>query len=524
MVANGIADSFINTALQRRYEASAYARNFLERQINKTRGDLERSERALVAYAQQQGIINTGSTATDGRSSEQRHRLAAGRIPGQAQRGAGRRDGAAGGGRRRLSPEPGDRADARRRQQHHGRCASSAPQLEAEYQQKRDVHEARPSGDAEPADRRSTSSTGRSHAKPVRSLRAATIPCSPIIAPRCRPSARFRRGSPRSRATCSTCAAAASSTRSCSARWTPTAASMTRCCSATRRSASPAASAWRRCRSSIARMPRPAVQAEPVPQPALGLGLGLLAGIAGAIGLEFLNDTIKSREDVRKKLSLPCLGIVPRTPAKDTFVEDLKNPDVDRLGGLFGDRRGAALQHRSRACPRCCWSPAPGRARASRRPRWRSRRISRGASKRVLLIDSDLRKPAFKAADRQGRPEQAADDRRYGSKTMSSRPSIPICGCCRAGRFRPIPPTCCRPAGSARSSPKRPRSFDLVVIDGPPTLGLADCSAARRGGRQRAVRHRKRQDPDARRDRGAQPARGDGHAHPRRDADQVRRR
>ena len=40
MVANGIADSFINTALQRRYESSAYARNFLERQINKTRGDL----------------------------------------------------------------------------------------------------------------------------------------------------------------------------------------------------------------------------------------------------------------------------------------------------------------------------------------------------------------------------------------------------------------------------------------------------------------------------------------------------
>ena len=58
-VANGVAESFINTALQRRYEASAYARNFLERQINKTRGDLERSERSLVAYAQQQGIIST---------------------------------------------------------------------------------------------------------------------------------------------------------------------------------------------------------------------------------------------------------------------------------------------------------------------------------------------------------------------------------------------------------------------------------------------------------------------------------
>src|SRR5207302_6866100 len=60
LVANGVADSFINTSLQRRYEASAYARNFLERQIAKTRSDLEHSERALTAYAQQQGIISTG--------------------------------------------------------------------------------------------------------------------------------------------------------------------------------------------------------------------------------------------------------------------------------------------------------------------------------------------------------------------------------------------------------------------------------------------------------------------------------
>src|SRR5689334_21047993 len=67
MVANGVADSFINSALQRRYEASAYARNFLERQIAKTRGDLERSERSLVAYAQQQGIINTAGP--DGKQS-----------------------------------------------------------------------------------------------------------------------------------------------------------------------------------------------------------------------------------------------------------------------------------------------------------------------------------------------------------------------------------------------------------------------------------------------------------------------
>jgi uncharacterized protein involved in exopolysaccharide biosynthesis len=60
-IANAYADAFINSTLQRRYEASAYARKFLERQITKTRADLERTERQLVAYAQSQGIINTSS-------------------------------------------------------------------------------------------------------------------------------------------------------------------------------------------------------------------------------------------------------------------------------------------------------------------------------------------------------------------------------------------------------------------------------------------------------------------------------
>ena len=122
-VPNAVADSFINTAIQRRYEASAYARNFLERQINKTRGDLEHSERALVAYAQAQGIINTA--APDG-PIRRRHQFAAGRIAGQAERGARRRDGAARGRRRRLSQLAVDRADRRRHGEHAPAPAAAA--------------------------------------------------------------------------------------------------------------------------------------------------------------------------------------------------------------------------------------------------------------------------------------------------------------------------------------------------------------------------------------------------------------
>jgi succinoglycan biosynthesis transport protein ExoP len=55
-VVNGITDAYVATNLERRYQSSSYARDFLQRQIANTRRDLERSERQLTAYAQQQRL------------------------------------------------------------------------------------------------------------------------------------------------------------------------------------------------------------------------------------------------------------------------------------------------------------------------------------------------------------------------------------------------------------------------------------------------------------------------------------
>jgi capsular exopolysaccharide synthesis family protein len=57
-VVNSIAKNFIASNLNRRFQATAYARQFLQQQIETTRQKLEASERALVAYAGQQRIIN----------------------------------------------------------------------------------------------------------------------------------------------------------------------------------------------------------------------------------------------------------------------------------------------------------------------------------------------------------------------------------------------------------------------------------------------------------------------------------
>lgn len=57
-VANSFGENFIQSNLDRKYESSSYARQFLEERIAQTKARLEDSERALVAYAENQQIIN----------------------------------------------------------------------------------------------------------------------------------------------------------------------------------------------------------------------------------------------------------------------------------------------------------------------------------------------------------------------------------------------------------------------------------------------------------------------------------
>ncbi len=57
-VANAFAENFIQSNLDRKFDSSSYARQFLEDLIAQTKAKLEDSERQLVAYATQQQIIN----------------------------------------------------------------------------------------------------------------------------------------------------------------------------------------------------------------------------------------------------------------------------------------------------------------------------------------------------------------------------------------------------------------------------------------------------------------------------------
>lgn len=65
-IANAFAAEFIQTNLQRRFDSSAYAREFISGQLSEARAKLERSERELNAYAREEGLIRDRDSDSGG--------------------------------------------------------------------------------------------------------------------------------------------------------------------------------------------------------------------------------------------------------------------------------------------------------------------------------------------------------------------------------------------------------------------------------------------------------------------------
>ena len=469
MIANGVADSFINTALQRRYEASAYARNFLERQIAKTRGDLERSERSLVAYAQAQGIISVSggddkSGGGDGNSLQGESLMTLNRALSEA---TARRVAAEGAYRQARATGATSEVTQSTQQLRQQRAT-----LQAEYQQK------------------------RTFMKPehpeMQSLSAQISELDRQIA---RESAQMSSG--RANTLLADYRAAVSAERALQARVAQLKGAVLNLRGRsiqynilqrevdTNRSLYDALLQRYKeigVAGGVGVAPVSIVDRAEIPsapyKPNLlmnllfGLGAGLLVGIAAAIGLELINDTIKTREDVRKKLALPCLGAVPKTAQRDTFVEDLKNP-TSMVSEAYSAIVAALRFSTESGTPKVLLvtSTQSGEGKSSTALALAQNFARR--EKSVLLIDSDLRKPAFKAAsDKVGLSKLLTADepvRDHVVETQHSKlwllPSGPVppnpADLLSTGRIRKI---------IAEAS----EQFDLVVIDGPPTIGLAD--------------------------------------------------
>jgi len=469
-VANGIAESFINSSLQRRYEASAYARKFLERQIARTRGDLEKSERALVAYAQAQGIINTaigpdGKPANSDAGSLQGESLVA--LNKALADATARRVAAEGAYRGALASGPTADVTASTQALRQQRAT-----LQAEYQQKREFmkpeHPEMQSIQAQISEldkqiaRESSQMAASRNNSLLQEFRGALSAEQALQA---------RVGGLKG---------AVLNLRGRSIQYNilqrdvDTNRSLYDALLQRYKEIGVAGGIGTAPVSIVDRADVPGAPYKPnwLMNLLLGLVGGLLAGVGAAVGLEFVNDTIKTREDVRDKLGLACLGAVPKTSAKDAFVEDLKNP-ASLVSEAYSTVVAALRFSTDAGIPKVLLvtSTQPGEGKSSTALALAQNFARR--EKRVLLVDSDLRKPAFKASsDKIGLTKLLTSDDLINGHIVETQhehllllPSGPL----------PPNPADLLSTGRIRSILSEAADIaDVVIVDAPPTLGLAD--------------------------------------------------
>jgi capsular exopolysaccharide synthesis family protein len=474
MVANGIADSFINSTLQRRYEASAYARNFLERQIAKTRNDLESSERAVVAYAQREGIINTAA-ASDDKGGGSSSTSDAGSLQGdslvtlnQALAAAtARRVAAEGAYRSALETGPTSDVTASTQALQQQRAT-----LAAEYQQKRtflkpdhpdmlSLKAQMDELDRQIASESSQMSSGRNNSL-LQDYRAALAAEQSL------------------RAQVAGLKGAVLNLRGRSIQYNI----LQREVDTNRTLYDALLQRYKEIgvAGGVGTAPVSIVDHAQVPgapfKPNLELNLlygivgGLLAGLGAAISLDFLNDTVKTREDVRSKLGLACLGAIPKTAGSEPFVEALRNPASTVSEAYSAVVTGLRFSTES-GTPKTLLvtSSQPSEGKSSTALALAQNFARRGKS--VLLVDSDLRKPAFRSASETvGLTKLLTNDEKliqHITETQHDNLWLLASG--------PLPPNPADLLSTGRIRTilrEAAERFDIVIIDAPPTLGLAD--------------------------------------------------
>lgn len=210
---------------------------------------------------------------------------------------------------------------------------------------------------------------------------------------------------------------------------------------------------------------------------AIALLLGLVLGCGLALVLEYLDDTIKTPADIEKRLGLSSLGVIPKLKAPATPASALNDPR-SAFSEAYRSVRTALQFATDHGVPKCLLitSATPSEGKSTTALTLAKNFAQLG--KRVLLIDADLRNPSL---HRVLGVENSAGLSNYLAGAVKAydvvqQTEVPHLVFMASG---PLPPN---PA-ELLVGPKllslltvAMEKFDQVIIDGPPVMGLADAA------------------------------------------------
>ena len=207
----------------------------------------------------------------------------------------------------------------------------------------------------------------------------------------------------------------------------------------------------------------------------LALAFGLFCGGVAAFGIEFLDDTFKIPEEVESGLGLPVLGILPKAANAAALTKGLADPRSSH-SEAYRSLRTALQFSTTDGAPRTLLisSARPGEGKSTT-----ALAIARNFAQlgqKVLLIDADMRNPSLH--------EELDLDCSKGLSNYLTGNTLP------AGIFQatyqsglnfmacgPVPPNPAELLAGPRMASflaTAGEKFDIVVVDGPPVMGIAD--------------------------------------------------
>lgn len=209
---------------------------------------------------------------------------------------------------------------------------------------------------------------------------------------------------------------------------------------------------------------------------AIGLLLSLVGGAVAIYVLELLNNTFATPDQVEKELQLPLLGIVPAVD--DAGIARAIADPQSGLSEAYRSLRTSLQFSGEQGAPRtlAVTSSEPSEGKSTTIVKLAEDFAALGA--RVMVIDADMRRPmlhrVFKVDNAVGLSNVLTSTIRRGDLPMLVKPIKPNLNLITAGTIPPNPADLLSSSKMALMLQKIGRSYDLVLIDSPPIIGLSD--------------------------------------------------
>jgi capsular exopolysaccharide synthesis family protein len=225
----------------------------------------------------------------------------------------------------------------------------------------------------------------------------------------------------------------------------------------------------------------------------MALVVGLMGGIGLALLLEFLDSSVRRVEDIERLVDRPVLGMVPLVKLREKKNEtDKQIRDSERIvshysavhphssvSEAFRSLRTSLMFSTPEGLPRTLMVTSSGMGEGKTTTAVNLATVLAQNGSRVLLIDADLRKPRihrdfnlFRSPGLTNRIALSENDGPDNSAIHATH--VPHMFIMPSGNSTPSPAEMLSSERLAKVLDSCRRAFDYIIMDAPPTLGLAD--------------------------------------------------